>query len=65
MTKGIHARVAVALGWTEEDAKSFSLPALREVVRPVSPKLANEISIIIARGWSYVALVETGEVDDT
>lgn len=62
MKPGIHVRVADALGWTEKDAKSFSLPALREVVRPVSPALAHEISEIIAHGWSYVAQVENGEL---
>lgn len=61
----LHERIVAALGcgWTVEDAKSFSLPALREVVRPVSPALAREISEIIAKGWSVVAQVENGEDD--
>lgn len=42
--QGLHARVAAALGWTVEETRSFSLWALRDVVRPVSPKLAHEIT---------------------
>jgi hypothetical protein len=44
----IHTRVAAALNWSEADARSFSLPALREMVRPVSAKLAHEIELIMA-----------------
>lgn len=36
----LHERIAKALGWTVAEAQSFSLPTLRELVRPVSPKLA-------------------------
>lgn len=43
----MHERIAKALGWTVEEARSFSLPALREVVRPVSMKLAYEITLAI------------------
>ena len=44
-TCSLHARVAHALGWTEAQAKSFSLPTLRDLVRPVSAKLAHEITL--------------------
>jgi hypothetical protein len=40
----LHERIAHALGWPLKDATSFSLPALRDLVRPVSPKLAAEIT---------------------
>lgn len=43
----LHARIAKALGWTVKEAQSFSLPALRDLVRPVSPKLAEEITLRI------------------
>ncbi len=43
----LHERIAAALGWTVSDARSFSLSALREMVRPVSPKLAHEIIQVI------------------
>lgn len=36
----LHERVAEVLGWEVEEAQSFSLQSLRELVRPVSPKLA-------------------------
>jgi hypothetical protein len=44
VTPQLAARVALALGWTVDDVRSFSLPALRDLVRPVSPKLAHEIT---------------------
>lgn len=43
----LHSRIATALGWTEVETQSFSLPALRDLVRPVSEKLAGEISLVI------------------
>lgn len=43
----LHERIAEALGWTIEQTQSFSLPALRALVRPVSPKLAREITLTI------------------
>lgn len=43
----LHERVARVLGWAPEQAQSFSLPALRDLVRPVSPKLAWEITCAI------------------
>jgi hypothetical protein len=45
MTPELAARVALALGWTVDEVRSFSLPALRDLVRPVSPKLAHEITL--------------------
>ena len=50
----LHARIAAALGWTEEQAKGFSLQALRDLVRPVSPKLANELTEAI-QGGGYIS----------
>jgi hypothetical protein len=47
---GLHARIAAALGWSVRDVHSMSLASLRDLVRPVSPKLASEISSTIARG---------------
>jgi hypothetical protein len=41
----LHKRIAYALNWTEEETHSFSLPALRELVRPISPKLYHEITL--------------------
>jgi hypothetical protein len=52
----LHERIAKALGWTVEEARSFSLPALREVVRPVSMKLAYEITLQIQFGSISEAL---------
>jgi hypothetical protein len=49
----IHERIATALGWTEAEVKSFSFQSLREVVRPVSPKLAAELDEAIRSG-SYI-----------
>ena len=47
----LHERIAQALGWTKEETQSFSLQSLREVVRPVSPKLAHELSTLIQSGY--------------
>lgn len=46
----LHARIAEALGWTEQQAQSVPLQGLRELVRPVSPKLAAEITNEIQSG---------------
>jgi len=46
----LHERIAEALKWTLADTQSMSLATLREVVRPVSPKLASEISTVIESG---------------
>lgn len=44
----LHQRIADALGWTLAETQSFSLQALSDVVRPVSPKLAHEITLTIS-----------------
>jgi hypothetical protein len=49
----LHARIAQALGWTEEQVKSFSFQTLRELVRPVNAKLAHEMDVEIRSG-SYI-----------
>lgn len=46
----LHERVALALGWSVADCQSFSLQSLRELVRPVSEKLAHEITLQISSG---------------
>jgi hypothetical protein len=50
----VHERIAAALGWTLKETQSFSLASLREMVRPVSPKLAHEITVFIETGVSIV-----------
>lgn len=49
----LHERIAQALGWTVADTQSFSFQSLRELVRPVSPKLAAELDHQIQSG-SYI-----------
>ncbi len=46
----LHHRAAEALGWSIGQAQSLSLPALRDLVRPVSPKLAYEITTALETG---------------
>jgi hypothetical protein len=46
---GVLERVSKALNWPIEDVRSMSTASLREVVRPVSPKLAHELSLILWR----------------
>lgn len=43
-SSSLHERIAEALGWTVEDTRSVSYQGLRELVRPVSQKLAAEIT---------------------
>jgi hypothetical protein len=50
----MRARIAEALGWTEEQTLGFSLQALRELVRPVSKKLAHELDVAIQSGSCIV-----------
>jgi len=47
----LQERIAKTLGWTVKDVQSFSLPALRDMVRPTNPKLANEITRVIEGGY--------------
>jgi len=46
----VRERVAKALGWSISDTRSVSLQFLRDLVRPVSSKLAHEITLAINRG---------------
>jgi hypothetical protein len=46
----LHDGIAQALGWTVEQTNSFSYQALRDLVRPVSPKLAHELTQAIQNG---------------
>lgn len=50
----LHDRIAEVLGWSVSETTAFSLLSLRELVRPVSPKLTHEINLEIA-GKGYVA----------
>jgi len=60
-TGDLHARIAAALGWPMRDVQSVSLQSLRDLVRPVSAKLADEISRVVQAG-SHIGgrLVHTG-----
>ena len=46
----LHTRIAEALGWTEAEVKSVSFQSLRDIVRPISQKLANELEAAIRTG---------------
>lgn len=46
----LHDRIAKALGWSERDVRSMSMQTLRELVRPVDPDLAAEMSHVIRSG---------------
>jgi hypothetical protein len=50
----LHDRVAHALGWTPAETRSVSMQSLRDLVRPVDPDLAQEISHVIQSG-AYVS----------
>jgi hypothetical protein len=49
-SEDIRSRIARALGWSEADARSLSLQALRDIVRPVDSGLAQEITDRVASG---------------
>lgn len=49
----LHERIAKALGWTLADTQSLSLLTLRDLVRPVIPKLAHEITVTV-EGQSFL-----------
>jgi len=49
----LRGRIAKTLGWKVEDTHGFSFQSLRELVRPVSPELANEVNAVIRDG-SYI-----------
>lgn len=61
-TDGLKARIAKALGWTVEQTNSVSLAALRDLVRPVDPSLAAEISDAIQKG-NYIMGNDTPTAD--
>ena len=42
--------IAKALGWTVEETRQFSWQALRDLVRPVNPALAKDMSADIKSG---------------
>ena len=46
-------RIAKLLGWSLADVNSFDLKSLRELVRPLSPKLTHELDVAIRSG-SYI-----------
>lgn len=50
----LHQRIASTLQWPLEEVQSFSLPTLRELIRPLSSKLVHEISSFM-RSAEYVA----------
>jgi len=49
----LHDRIAKVLGWSERDVRSLSMQSLRDLVRPVDPELAKEMSYAIQSG-AYV-----------
>jgi DNA-binding Lrp family transcriptional regulator len=50
----LHARIAAALNWPMRDVQSMSLQSLRDLVRPVDPALADEISRKVQSAGHYV-----------
>ncbi|HSX22280.1 MAG TPA: hypothetical protein VLE97_05845 [Gaiellaceae bacterium] len=46
----LHERAAKALGWSVRDTQSLSMQSLRDLVRPVDPDLAREMSYLIQSG---------------
>jgi hypothetical protein len=52
--KGLHDRIAEALNWNIEETWGFSLAAMRDLVRPVDPELAQDITLAI-EGIGHVA----------
>jgi hypothetical protein len=46
----LHERVAAVLHWSEREVHSVPLAALRDLVRPVDPRLADELSEVLRRG---------------
>lgn len=41
----LHDRIAAAIGWPVSEVRRFSLLSLRDIVRPVSAKLAHECTL--------------------
>lgn len=50
MSMTLTERVAAALGWSVEDVQSMSYQSLRDLVRPVSEKLAAELTSAMRSG---------------
>lgn len=50
MSPDLVRRIAEALKWSERDVTSFSTRALRDLLAPVSPKLALELTQDIQSG---------------
>lgn len=48
--RDLHAKIAVALSWCDAEMRSVSLQSLRDLVRPLRPELADEISEAIQTG---------------
>jgi hypothetical protein len=46
----LHERIAKCLGWTVSEVQSFSLAAVRDLVRGKDDALHAEISTVIQRG---------------
>jgi hypothetical protein len=61
----LHERIAEALGWTVKETQSFSFQTLRDLVRPVSPKLAHELTVAIQTGSYLVETEPSSVVSDT
>lgn len=56
----LHSRIAEALGWTVQETQQFSFQSLREIVRPVSPKLVHELDERIRSG-RHITMEDTDE----
>jgi hypothetical protein len=50
----LHEQIAETLGWSLADVQSFNLRALRELVRPVNPKIAQRIGWEINKPSHYI-----------
>lgn len=61
----LHERVARALGWSLQETQSFSLAALRELVREVNPKLAHELDHVIRTGGHLATSSESAEPESS
>lgn len=46
----LYDRAARALGWKPADARTVSMHTLRDLVRPVDPDLAQEMTLAIQSG---------------
>jgi hypothetical protein len=53
----MYERIARVLGWPVEETQQFSLQALRELVRPIDPKLTHELNQFIRSGAYILSLI--------